>query len=434
METPISNNQTTTTSWFRRAAPYIHAHRDATFVVSIDGEAIASKHFDNLVHDLALLNSLGIRLVIAFGARHQIEQQCQQQTIPLQYHEGIRITDAASLDIAKSVIGQLRLEFEAKLSFSLPHTPMADAQIHCSSGNFVTAQPVGIKDGIDFEHTGKVRGIDTVAIKQQLDLDNIVLLPSLGYSPTGEIFNCSAEAVATACAIELNADKLIFIGDNHDQLPNEMVVMQAEDALMEHDLSDNHTLQSAIDACEAGVKRVHLLDRAQDDALLQELFSRDGAGVMVSTTPFENTRLATIDDIGGILDLIQPLENEGVLVKRSREDLEIHIESFVVMERDGAVLACAALHAYPESRVAELACLAVSSAYRGFGRGEQLLTAIEHQARKHKLTTLCVLTTQTAHWFLEQGFVAADVSDLPIEKQSLYNYQRNAKVFKKALP
>ena len=434
METPISNNQTTTTSWFRRAAPYIHAHRGATFVVSIDGEAIASNHFDNLVHDLALINSLGIRLVIAFGARHQIEQQCQQQAIPLQYHEGLRITDAASLDIAKSVIGQLRLEFEAKLSFSLPHTPMADAQIRCSSGNFVTAQPVGIKDGIDFEHTGKVRGIDTVAIKQQLDLDNIVLLPSLGYSPTGEIFNCSAEAVATACAIELKADKLIFIGDNHDQLPNEMVVMQAEDALMEHDLPDNHTLQAAIDACEAGVKRVHLLDRAQDDALLQELFSRDGAGVMVSTTPFENTRLATIDDIGGILELIQPLENDGVLVKRSREDLEIHIESFVVMERDGAVLACAALHAYPESRVGELACLAVSSAYRGFGRGEQLLTAIEHQARKHKLTTLCVLTTQTAHWFLEQGFVAADVSDLPVEKQSLYNYQRNAKVFKKALP
>jgi amino-acid N-acetyltransferase len=213
-----------------------------------------------------------------------------------------------------------------------------------------------------------------------------------------------------------------------------MVVMQAEDALMEHDLPDNHVLQSAIDACEAGVKRVHLLDRAQDDALLQELFSRDGAGVMVSTTPFENTRLATIDDIGGILELIQPLENEGVLVKRSREDLEIHIESFVVMERDGAVLACAALHAYPESRVGELACLAVSNAYRGFGRGEQLLVAIEHQARKHKLTTLCVLTTQTAHWFLEQGFVAADVSDLPVEKQSLYNYQRNAKVFKKTLP
>ena len=98
------------------------------------------------------------------------------------------------------------------------------------------------------------------------------------------------------------------------------------------------------------------------------------------------------------------------------------------------MLACAALHTYPECQIGELACLAVSDNYRGFGRGEQLLSAIEHQARKHKLKTLYVLTTQTAHWFLEQGFTAAEIADLPVEKQSLYNYQRNAKVFKKGMP
>jgi amino-acid N-acetyltransferase len=433
--TPISPHDiATTTSWFRHAAPYIHAHRGATFVISVDGQTIASDNFDNLIHDLALLNSLGIRLVIVYGARHQIEQQCQKNDIPVQYHQGLRLTDDASLKVAKTIIGQLRLEFEAKLSFSLPHTPMADAQIRCSSGNFVTAQPVGIIEGIDLGHTGQVRRIDTQAIEQQLDLNNIVLLPPLGYSPTGEVFNLSAEAIATVCASELQADKLIFIGDSHSTLPKEMTVIQAEDALMELELANSHTLQAAVDACEAGVKRVHLLDREQDDALLQELFTRDGAGILISPVAFETTRLATIDDIGGILELIQPLEQSGILVKRAREDLEIHIQSFVVMERDGTILACAALHPYPENKVGELACLAVAPDYRGSDRGEQLLTAIVHQARKQKLNTLYVLTTQTTHWFLEQGFVAAEVADLPVEKQSLYNYQRNAKVFKKAIP
>lgn len=434
IDTLSATQSATTTSWFRSAAPYIHAHRGATFVVAIDGKAIASNNFSNLIHDLALLNSLGIRLVIAYGARQQIEQQCQQQNVPVQYHHGLRVTDAASLDIAKAVIGQLRLEFEAKLSFSLPHTPMADAQIRCSSGNFVTAQPVGIKDGVDLGHTGKVRRIDASAIEQQLNLNNIVLLPPLGYSPTGEVFNLAAEAVATACAKALKADKLILIADDYPQLPKEMTLAQAEDTAEEQGTEDNHALLSAIEACQAGVQRVHLLDHEQDDALLQELFSRDGAGIMISALAFENTRIAQIDDIGGILELIQPLEDKGLLVRRSREDIEIHINSFVVMERDGAVLACAALHAYPDSLVGELACLAVADNYRGFGRGEQLLTAIEHQARKHKLKTLYVLTTQTAHWFLEQGFVSADVPDLPVEKQSLHNYQRNAKIFKKSLP
>jgi amino-acid N-acetyltransferase len=433
--TPISSQDiATTTSWFRHAAPYIHAHRGATFVISVDGQTIASDNFDNLIHDLALLNSLGIRLVIVYGARHQIEQQCQQNNIPVQYHQGLRVTDDASLNVAKAIVGQLRLEFEAKLSFSLPHTPMADTQIRCSSGNFVTAQPVGIIEGVDLGHTGQVRRIDTQALEQQLDLNNIVLLPPLGYSPTGEVFNLSAEAIATVCASELKADKLIFIGDSHSALPKEMTVIQAEDALMELELANSHTLQAAVDACEAGVKRVHLLDREQDDALLQELFTRDGAGILISPIAFETTRIATIDDIGGILELIQPLEQSGILVKRAREDLEIHIQSFVVMERDGTILACAALHPYPENKVGELACLAVAPDYRGSDRGEQLLTAIVHQARKQKLNTLYVLTTQTTHWFLEQGFVPAEIADLPVEKQSLYNYQRNAKVFKKAVP
>jgi amino-acid N-acetyltransferase len=428
MKTPNSNNVATTTSWFRTAAPYIHAHRGATFVIAFDGETIATDGFDSLVHDFALLSSLGIKLVLVYGARPQIDLQSKLHSIEIQHHNGLRITDEKSLKIARSVIGKLRLDIEAKLSFSLPHTPMADAHVRCTSGNLVTARPVGIKDGIDFGHTGEVRRVDTQGINEQLTLGNVVLLPPIGYSPTGEIFNLSYQAIATSVASDLAADKLIFIGDNGDALAREMTVEQAKDSIQE---PFTETLKAAVKACNAGVKRVHLLDRNQDGALLQELFSRDGAGTLITAELFETTRQATIEDVGGILELIQPLETNGVLVKRSREHLEVEVDHFTVMERDGSIVACAALYPYLDSQVGELACLAVSKEYQDFGRGKKLLDSIEQQAKAVGLLSLYVLTTQTAHWFLEQGFNPATITDLPIEKQNFYNYQRNAKVFKK---
>lgn len=428
---PISSNSATTTSWFRNAAPYIHAHRGATFVIAFDGETIETAGFDSLVHDLALLSSLGIKLVLVYGARPQIEHQCQNHKIDVHYHQGLRITDDPSLKIAKSVIGKLRINIEAKLSFGLPHTPMAHARIRCASGNLITARPLGIREGIDFEHTGEVRRVDTQGINDQLTLGNMVLLPPLGYSPTGEIFNVAAEDIATAVATALTADKLIFIGESNHGLPRELTVEQAEK--MAKASTTLHPFNAAIKACKSGVKRVHLLDRTLDGALLQELFSRDGAGTLITAKSFETIRQATIDDVGGILDLIQPLEQNGTLVKRSRDLLEVEIGHFTVMERDGSVVACAALYSYLHSDVAELACLAVSKTYQSLGRGDQLLSAIEEQAISLGLKALCVLTTQTAHWFIEHGFSAAEISDLPMQKQALYNYQRNAKVFKKML-
>lgn len=427
---PMTNqdSQATTTSWFRTAAPYIHAHRGATFVIAFDGETIDSEGFDPLLHDIAILSSLGIKLVLVYGARPQIESQCEQHNIDVHYHRGLRITDDASLKVAKAVIGKLRLDIESKLSFGLPHTPMADARIRCTSGNLVAARPAGILDGIDLGHTGEVRRIDVDGINQQLGLGNIVLLPPLGFSLTGEMFNLSSEAIATAVAESLHADKLIFIGHSNRDLPRELTLQQAKKNLGMHP-----SIAAAVKACESGVKRVHLLDRAIDGALLQELFSRDGAGTLLTATSFETTRQATIEDVGGILELLQPLEANGTLVKRSRELLEREIAHFTVMERDGSVLACAALYPYPENNMAELACLAVSNSYQSKGRGKQLLASLEQTARNAGIESLCVLTTQTAHWFLEHGFKPAEITDLPVAKQALYNYQRNSRVFRKKL-
>lgn len=425
-----TNNTVTTTRWFRDAAPYIHAHRGATFVIALDGHTVAANGFTNLIHDIALLNSLGIKLIITFGARQQIAAACETAGITAHYHQGLRVTDDASLATAINIIGTLKTQIQAQFSFGLPNTPMSDAKIRCTSGNFITAQPIGIKEGIDFQHTGKVRKVDVEGIQAQLDQENIVLLGPLGYSSTGEVFNLSAEAIATEVASKMAADKLIFIGDITSNLPRELTLSQATELL---EKENNHLLLSATSACAAGVHRVHLINHTLDGALLQELFSHDGVGTLISKKPFENMRPATEHDVGGILELIAPLEANGTLVARSRERLETEMDFFTVMERDNSIVACAALYQYSDSDTAELACLAVEPDYRGAGRGEYLFNSLENQALEAGLTHLCVLTTQTAHWFLEHGFQAAEIADLPIARQDLYNNQRNAKVFKKKL-
>jgi len=427
---------------FRHSAPYIHAHRGRTFVLVFGGEAVEDAHFPELIHDIALLHSLGIQLVLVHGARPQIERKLSAGGIEMEYARGLRITDDAALVCVKEAAGSVRVEIEALLSMGLANTPMSGARIGVSSGNFVTARPLGVRDGIDYCHTGEVRRIDGAAIRQHLADRRIVLLSPLGYSPTGEVFNLSAEEVATATAIELQADKLVLLNegeklrDGRRRLIAQLTINEAQ-ALLDgrRQLSETmrRQLHSAIHACRGSVRRVHLLDRQQDGALLLELFTRDGLGSLITADPFEGLRDATIDDVGGVLELIKPLEQQGVLVRRSRELLEMEIGHFLVIERDGTIIACAALYPGDKRTQAELACLAVHDDYRNEGRGDALLQAVEHRAVRNGIKQLVVLTTHTAHWFRERGFLPGDLSHLPARKKALYNYQRNSKVFYKAL-
>ncbi|WP_297528075.1 amino-acid N-acetyltransferase [Thiohalobacter sp.] len=426
---------------FRHSAPYIHAHRGRTFVVSFTGEAVADdESFPALTHDIALLHSLGIRLVLVHGARPQIERRLQQRGIELQYANGLRITDDAALECVKEAVGTVRVEIEARLTTSMAASPRPGLRLGVSSGNFVTARPLGIRDGIDYCHTGEVRRIDGEAIREELARQRIVLLSPLGYSPTGEVFNLHAEEVATAAATELRADKLILLVEGRGLLDGRRrLIRQLDPAGAEAVLAGRRRLdedmrrhlESGLTALKRGVRRVHLVGRAVDGALLQELFTRDGAGTLVTAETYEGLRQAGIDDVGGILELIEPLEAEGVLVRRSRELLEMEIDRFMVMERDGMIIACAAL--YPFGKVGELACLAVHPDYRSEGRGDQLLEAIERRARQQGIQRLFVLTTRAAHWFQERGFRRGEVGDLPVRRRSLYNYQRNARVLIKPL-
>lgn len=427
-------------NWLRHASPYINAHRDSTFVVMLPGDALEHANFTNIVHDLVLLHSLGVRLVVAFGSRPQIAARLAARGLAPRYHRDLRITDNETLECVIDAVGSLRIALEARLSMDMAASPMQGARLRVASGNFVTARPIGVVEGVDYHHTGEVRRVDRKGIGRLLDERTIVLLSPLGYSPTGEIFNLACEDVATRAAVALGADKLVLYGSAAGLLDAEGALVrelrpQQVPAHVERLGSDYQAelLDAAAQACRGGVRRSHLVSYAENGALLNELFTRDGSGTLVAQEQFEQLREATIEDVGGLIDLITPLEEQGILVRRSREVLEREITQFSIVERDGLIIACAALYPIAGSTAGELACLAVNPEYRHGGRGDELLEHIEQRARKLGLTTLFVLTTRTAHWFQERGFAPSGVERLPAARASLYNFQRNSKIFEKAL-
>ena len=428
--------------WFQSVAPYIHAFRGKVFVIAFGGEVVADGRFFHLTHDLNLLAALGVKLVLVHGSRPQIEAKLKAQKIRSRFAGQLRITDTAALEAAMEVAGKLRVQIEALLSMGLPNSPMAGAHIRVSSGNFVTARPIGVVDGIDLMHTGEVRKIDALAIERRLKDEDLVVLSPLGYSPTGEVFNLALGDVAAATAVALKADKLIFLTESvgvtgrRGELMRELTVREARNVLTRGRVTSEEMqlyLPAAVRACEQGVGRAHLISGHLDDSLLLELFTHKGIGTLVTPDPLETLRHAKIEDIGGVLRLIEPLEAEGILVKRNRDLLEMEIDRFWVLEHDRMIIGCAALYPFADERSGELAGLAVHPEFRGRGAGERLLAAIEKRARGLRLKNLFVLTTRAEHWFVERGFVETDVTALPQKKKQLYNYQRRSVVLIKKL-
>ena len=434
-------NQIQFVQWLRSVAPYIHAFSGKTFVVAFPGELVKSGALPVLAQDLSLLHALGIKIVIVHGSRPQVEEQLALRNVQARFHNGLRITDAAALECAKEAAGELRLDIEAAFSQGLPNTPMAHAEIRLISGNFVTAKPLGVIDGVDLERTGLTRKVAYETIHPILNTGALVLMSPLGFSPTGEVFNLTMEDLAVATATALRADKLIFVTETPMMVDaggteiRELSAHQAEAVLGAGFLPGEAAfyLKHAISACNSGVARAHIVPFSMDGSVLLELFTHDGVGTMISYQNLESLREATIEDVGGILKLIEPLEADGTLVKRGRELIEREIGYFSVIEHDGVIFGCAALYPFPGEKMGEMACLTVNPEVQSQGDGERLLKHIESRARLAGLTKLFVLTTRTAHWFLKRGFVPATVDDLPKDRQHMYNWQRKSLVLIKQL-
>jgi amino-acid N-acetyltransferase len=427
--------------WFREVAPYVHDFRGKTFVVAFGGELVSDGALNALIQDLSLLSALGVKLVLVHGSRPQVNEQLKLKGYATQFGRGTEPTSAEALECAKEAAGEIRLDIEASFSQGLPNTPMSHAQIRVISGNFVTARPVGVIDGVDYKHAGSVRKMDIEAIRNIINQGAIVLLSPLGFSPTGEAFNLAMEDLATSAAISLGAEKLIFLTQDrtvHDEdgsVDTELAREDADKLLAQGNLDEDTAsfLSHASRAVKRGVARAHLVPYTLDGSVLLEIFTHDGVGTMVVEDTLDDLRPATVDDVGAIVQLIEPLEADGTLVPRGRGVIERDVEKFTVLEHDGVIYGCVALMPYLSENMAEMACLIVQSEWQGTGEGEMLLRHAESKARAMGAKRLFVLTTRTSHWFMKRGFVQGGISDLPKERQAHYNRSRNSLVFIKKL-
>lgn len=416
----------------RQSSRYIEQHRGKTCVIYVPGDFLAStSSTSELTQDIGLLHNLGLKVVLVMGASSQLDQAFSKAGLDSKFHHQFRITSTEQVTVFQQTIGLLRSQLEAQFSQANGQHPSPPSLV---SGNWVIAQPKGVIDGIDFQHTGKLRKINHQAISACLESGQIALLTPIACSLTGEVFNLNTLEQACEIANAIEADKLMVYASEEQLsgLPKQLSVPQLKQTLNSTHNESQSRILNQIAGTTDKVKRVHLIQQDNPGSLLLELFSTDGSGTLIFSDRYHQLRPATIEDVGGILRLIAPLEEEGVLVKRSRERLELEIENFWVIERDQLIIGCAAL--YPMSNQAqELACLAVHSDYQGQELGKELLKMVENECKKANAKQLFLLTTHTHHWFIEHGFELTDINALPESKQTLYNYQRQSKVLVKML-
>ena len=337
-QTDEANTVTEHVKFLRDTSPYVNIHRGKTFVLAFSGEAVSHENFANIILDIALLHSLGIKLVLVHGAKSQLNDRLKISGLNERSNKKIDVTDSTVMSFLKDAVGSVRINIEAMLSIGAVNSPMHGSRIQVAGGNLITAKPIGVKDGVDFQYAGEVRRVHEAVIQKQLNDDAIVLLSPIGYSPTGEIFNLSYEDVAAQAAIALNAEKLIMfcqnegIFDHRGELLKTLSLSAALDCLnqIDKDPEQQYSLRACYQACENNISRSHIISYASNGALLEELFTRDGRGTLILENSNEIIRQATIDDIGGLLKLIAPQEEKGALVKRSRELLELEISKFFI--------------------------------------------------------------------------------------------------------
>jgi amino-acid N-acetyltransferase len=416
----------------RQSTRYIEQHRGKTCVIYLPGDLmLAGDSFKQLTQDIGLLQHLGLKMVLVMGATPQINTALNSHNLPWELHQQFRITTSEMIPIFQQTIGMVRSQMEAVFSQA---TNQQSTPLTLISGNWVIAQPKGVIEGVDFQHTGTLRRINHQAISTSLTGGSIVLLTPLTYSLTGEVFNLNTLEQACEVAKAIQADKLMIFGnpEQMQNLPKQMSVVELNATIKLAQNKEQTRFLKQIANTNFHVKRIHLIDQHEPNALLQELFTRDGYGTLIFSDRYHQLRPATIEDVGGILDMITPLEKQGVLAKRSRERLELEINNFIVIERDQHIIGCAALYPISEG-MGELACLAVHPSYQGQHLGHELLKAIEQKAQKSQMKQLFLLTTHTHHWFIEHGFMHTTVDALPSQRLSLYNAQRQSKVLLKLL-
>jgi amino-acid N-acetyltransferase len=432
------------TELIREVFVYAHRFMGSVFVFRIGARLMDNPSFPGLVSDLALLHENGIKIVLVPSGGARIDELLAIYGIKTEKAQGLRISTPEAMPL---------IEMAAFDTATRLMNQLARNKVEAVVGNWVRARSYGVREGIDFQQTGVVDKVNVELIERSLEDDFVPILPCIGWSAIGEPYNISSIELATELAVGLKARKLFFLTEGElfksgfESVAGEGIstrggvisrfsVQAAERILATEGLElgrpDRDMLAHSVKACRSGVERVHFLDGDQDGAALKEIFSTLGMGTMVHADPFENIRPMKEEDIPDVLRIMEPLIQEGNLVRRTQGDLQRKCADYAVFETDRTIRGCGALHRYGPAW-AEIAALAVDAGYSHLGVGQRMVGYLTEEAKRLGLGGVFVLTTRTSDWFLSLGFSPATVEDLPEERRTTYDKDRKSRIYVKRL-
>jgi len=419
----------------REALPYITRFSGEVFVIKFGGETLDGHNFIQMLPDIALLRSVGIRIILVHGANPQIEAMSKVYGQKSEKRDGIRITDEMTMTIVQQASSSVTQKILATFS------AMNKTRYNLKGfvGNVVRAKPMGVVDGVDYQFTGKVDSIDADTLRKVLADDFVPVLPPLGVDSFGTVYNINADTLAVEVAVALQARKIIFLTNvdgvlENGQLIPELTPQQARELLAKKDVVTGGMipkLEACITSCENGVRRAHLLNYNKEGVILLEVLSQHGLGTMINANPYKNIRKAILADVENILDLTKPLMEAGILLKRTWEEYEAGIHEFAVFEKDMLVFGCGALRVFRDRQSAEIYCVAMDEKVRDRGYATEIIEYLENQAREKGVNHLFALTQGTHEWFLQRGFACVSEKELPPDRP--YDPARKSKILKKIL-
>ncbi len=423
----------------RQAFGYIDRFKNELFVIKIDDILISNPLFPILIKDLVLLHRMGIRIILVPGARTRIDEILKTYNVSCSTINGVRISPPESIPFIKMAA------FDVSNNIM---TMLAECEAHAVIGNWVRARSIGVRNGINYQSSGTVERLQIDILNNVLEDGLIPIFPNIGWSSKGKPYNLSSNELALTLSIELKAAKLFFVTDKggirqeNYKIPDGVFVtgegtisqLNREQAKEFLDLNSSGSYDESLElvslgleACNLGVKRVHIVDGHIEGMILKEIFSNRGLGTMIYANQHENIRKMTHSDIPEVLRIMHPAVEDKILIPRTASDLEEKIKDYIVYEVDGTVHGCGALHKYGQQ--GEIAAIVVDEMYINAGIGKKIVSYLMEKALAMKLKQVFLLTTQTSDWFSQLGFEQGKITDLPKEKQKTYNYDRNSLVF-----
>ena len=443
---------------------YIKKFRNAVVVVYLDDRLLDSPNFSSHIRDICLIHEAGLKVILVPGAAKRISEILTEAKIQWSFHNNCRITPPEAMPLIKMAAFDVSNQIM---------TSFAGEKVTSVIGNWVRARSKGVIDGFDYGTSGEIDKLQIDAVKTILDNGFIPIFPCIGWSAAGKPYNISSVQLSQQIAIHLKADKLFYmvsdaeISSDNFTIPENIgtsaegtvpaMNIEEVDQFIETnkawvnsmEISENSTeplvvfkdkqtvscetiftlLKLAKTACNEGVDRVHIINGSIDGTVPCEIFSDLGSGTMIYTNNYGKIRQMTRDDISEVITLMQPFVNQGILLQRTKEQLDNQYQNYIVYELDGAIRACSALIPYPDGQM-EIAAVAVDKTCSNIGIGPKMIKFLVKQAKEMKASGLFLLTTQTSDWFENLGFIPSEVSTLPQQRKEKWTPERGSKVLR----